>query len=197
MKPNSTLSRTVGPLPMLPPLRISSRKTRTFATISAIVTTGVRSVGMLSLSGNTRRGRLPGVTTPTPRMPSFDLAALSADVSGLLDEALPALEAARRPLQLESVACLLCLPMRDPGVPRAAADVVASAVARRAEPAARELLGALAAIAPRQLAVAAADRLGATAAAGRRAPAIDAVRAMRDAQVDVVAWTCTADGQDF
>src|SRR3954452_19683197 len=98
--------------------------------MSAIVTTGTRSVGMLSLSGNTRRGRLPGVTTPTPQ-PSFDLAGLSDDVGRLLDEALPQLEGPRGPLQVERLACFVGVPLRDPFVPRAAADVIVSALARR------------------------------------------------------------------
>ena len=45
----------VGPAKNDPPWRIASRYTTTFATISASVTNGNRSVGMLSFSGITRR----------------------------------------------------------------------------------------------------------------------------------------------
>src|SRR4051794_16027056 len=53
---------------MLPPCRMLRRKTTTLARISAIVTTGVRSVPMLPLSGNTRGRSVPALTAaPAPR----------------------------------------------------------------------------------------------------------------------------------
>src|SRR5829696_3286774 len=59
MTPQSTTACSVGPPSSVPPPRSCRKKTRTFAAMSAIVTYGVRRVGMLSFSGNTGR-RLPG-----------------------------------------------------------------------------------------------------------------------------------------
>src|SRR5215218_6966698 len=59
MTPQSTTVCSVGPPNSVPPPRSCRKNTRTFAAMSAIVTYGVRRVGMLSFRGNTRR-RLRG-----------------------------------------------------------------------------------------------------------------------------------------
>src|SRR3954452_10552480 len=78
MNPQRTLAVASGPEPMEPPLRSSRRNTTTLAAMSASVTHGVRSVGMLSLSGNTRRRRLPTVPPATPDQRADDGRALRA-----------------------------------------------------------------------------------------------------------------------
>src|SRR3954467_8685094 len=124
---------------------------------------------------------------------SFDLGGLGAAVGRMLDEGLAALAGERGPLQVQRLACLVGLPLRDPYVPTAAADVIASAGARRPEPAPRELaevlaapgppprelLGVLATLGPRRLAVAAREELG-DAPVTLEPPVLDAVRAMTD-----------------
>ena len=59
--PYLSTSRASGPLHSEPPWTIVSRYTTTFAMINASVTTGARSVGMLSLIGITRAQRIHAI----------------------------------------------------------------------------------------------------------------------------------------
>ena len=101
MNPQRTLSVASGPDPSVPPPRSSRRNTTTLTAMSAIVTHGVRSVGMLSLSGNTRRGRLPGVPLATPEERAACGRALRADVPRSAHAELPP-----RPAGVDPVALL-------------------------------------------------------------------------------------------
>src|SRR6478672_5711292 len=101
MNPQRTLSVASGPDPSVPPPRSSRRNTTTLTAMSTIVTHGVRSVGMLSLSGNTRRGRLPGVPLVTPEERAARGRALRADVPRSAHAELPP-----RPAGVDPVALL-------------------------------------------------------------------------------------------
>src|SRR3954453_11644527 len=101
MNPHRTLAVASGPEPIEPPLRSSRRNTTTLAAMSASVTHGVRSVGMLSLSGNTRRGRLPTVPPATPEERPAEGRALRAGVPRSAHADLPA-----RPAGIDAVEML-------------------------------------------------------------------------------------------
>lgn len=120
---------------------------------------------------------------------------LRTDLRELLDDALPALEGERAPLQAERVACLVALPVTEL---EGAAQVIVEELEGRGSPEAADLLGAMGRLHPEPLgsvARAAAGRLG----NGRAFPELEVRRVVRvdDGELTMLAADVRADGGAF